>query len=354
MNKRYLFWLFCILVVCILLFSSCVADLLPWQGKVEEPDEPVQAVDTDSSIQQPDEIPIPTNTPEPIPTLRGTTKMTVRAVGDILMHMPLVDSGRQADGTYDLTHLFEDISSYLKGADIVTANLETTISNDEMGFGGYPRFRTPEALLPALQYAGFNLLTTANNHTFDGKEFGVHYTLDKLDEYGFLHTGSARSQEERDRVLIVECNDIKVGFLAYTYGTNGMEVTISKENLPFMVNYIDREMMQQDIYKAREAGVEVLVVCIHWGDEYVRQPNSFQIETADFLVSQGVDIIFGCHPHVIQPMERRNVILEDGTEKEVFIIYFFRKFHIQSAGTIPGQRRNYRCRNYKGLRPKRY
>ena len=114
-------------------------------------------------------------------------------------------------------------------------------------------FRTPEALLSALQYAGFNLLTTANNHTLDGREFGVHHTLDKLDEYGFLHTGSARSQEERDQVLIVETNDIKAAFLAYTYGTNGMEVTIPEENLPFTVNYIDRDKIE-DIKNQKRRG----------------------------------------------------------------------------------------------------
>jgi poly-gamma-glutamate capsule biosynthesis protein CapA/YwtB (metallophosphatase superfamily) len=332
MKKYYRWLLLCTLAICILLLSSCFLNPLTWQGDTDQPEEPAPIEETFKPTQ-PVETPEPT--PEPTPTTRGTTRMTLRAVGDILMHMPLVDSAAKADGTYDFTQLFEDIKPYLEGADIVTANLETTISNDEKGYGGYPMFRTPEALLSALQYAGFNLLTTANNHTLDGREFGVHHTLDKLDEYGFLHTGSARSQEERDQVLIVETNDIKAAFLAYTYGTNGMEVTIPEENLPFTVNYIDRDKIEEDIKKAKEAGAEVLIVSIHWGDEYVRTPNSFQVETADFLFSQGVDIILGCHPHVLQPMEKRIVTLEDGTEKEGFIIYSLGNF-------VSNQRDRYR------------
>jgi poly-gamma-glutamate synthesis protein (capsule biosynthesis protein) len=93
-----------------------------------------------------------------------------------------------------------------------------------------------------------------------------------------------------------------------------------------MVNYIDREQIRRDVLLAREAGAEVLIVFIHWGDEYVRLPNSFQKETADYLISLGVDIIFGSHPHVLQPMERRPVTLDDGTEKEAFIIYSLGNF----------------------------
>jgi poly-gamma-glutamate capsule biosynthesis protein CapA/YwtB (metallophosphatase superfamily) len=292
---------------------------------------------TDKQQGSQDAVPTaaPTPTPEPSPSPRGTTGIRLRAVGDIMMHMPQVNAGLQADGSYDYNHFFGDIKPYLTGADIVTGNLETTISNKEKGYGGYPMFRTPEALLQALKEAGFNVLTTANNHTFDGREFGVVNTLDKLDEYGFLHTGSARSQKERDSVLLIEKNDIKAAMLAYTYGTNGMEATISDEKLPFMVNYIDRDKIREDVNRAREEGAEVIIVSIHWGDEYVRTPNNFQKETADFLASLGVDIILGSHAHVLQPMERRKIAMDDGTEKEIFIIYSLGNF-------ISNQRDKYR------------
>ena len=341
MRKAHLHRLACVFFIITLLLTSCVTDLIFRQEKAEETHKPIQTEATDISQRPQTDVPadspaaVHTPSPDPVPASRGSTRINIRAVGDILMHMPLVEAAQQADGSYDFTHMFEDIRPYLKGADIAAANLETTISNKEKGYGGYPMFRTPEELLPALKYAGFNLLTTANNHTLDGREFGVEYTLDKLDEYDFYHTGSARSQEERDQVLIMDINDIKAGILAYTYGTNGMEVTIPEEKLPYVVNYIDQEKIEQDIKRAREAGAEVLIVCIHWGDEYVRQPNDFQIETAEFLVSHGVDIILGCHPHVLQPMERRKVVLDDGLEKEVFIIYSLGNF-------ISNQRDRYR------------
>ncbi|MGI6570478.1 MAG: CapA family protein [Caldicoprobacterales bacterium] len=317
MKRGHKNYFLCTLFLCLILLVSCVSGVVEWEkyypGANSQPEE-MDKLDPE----------VPDSTPEPEP--RGTTAMRIRAVGDIMMHMPLVNAAQVTADSYDFTKFFEHIGPYLEGADIVAGNLETTISNAQKGYGGYPMFRTPEDLLPALKSAGFNLLTTANNHTFDGKEFGVRNTLDKLDEYGFLHTGSARSQEERDQILVIEKNDIKAGVLAYTYGTNGMEVTISGENLPFMVNYIDREQIRRDVLLAREAGAEVLIVFIHWGDEYVRLPNSFQKETADYLISLGVDIIFGSHPHVLQPMERRPVTLDDGTEKEAFIIYSLGNF----------------------------
>jgi len=303
------------IIMCMALLTSCIADYLPWNYDVDLP-----------ATAEPGTVTTEEPTPEPPHVPRGTTIVRVKAVGDIMMHMPQVRAGQKADGTYNYDHFFKDIKPYLEDGDIVIGNLETTISNDEKGYGGYPMFRTPEALIPALKNAGFNVLTTANNHTLDGREFGVVNTLDKLDEYNILHTGSARSQEERDRVLIVEMNDIKAGILAYTYGTNGMEATISRDKLPYMVNYIDRELISQDVNRAREEGAEVIIVCIHWGDEYIREPNSFQKETADFLASLGVDIILGSHAHVLQPMERRKVTLNDGTEKEVFIIYSLGNF----------------------------
>lgn len=287
----------------------------------------------------PTAIPTPTPTLEPEPTPEpeptGTTSLTIRAVGDIMMHSPQITAGLAQDGNYNFDHFFTDIKPYLEGADIVMGNLETTISNEEVGYGGYPMFRCPEQLLQSLKYAGFNVITTANNHSFDGREFGVTNTLDKLDEYGLMHTGTARSQEERDQVLIIEENDIKVAILAYTYGTNGMEVTIPDEKIPYMINSIDKEKIATDIENAKQAGAEVLVVSIHMGDEYVRSPNEFQKETVDYLASLGVDIILGSHPHVLQPLELKEVTLDDNTKKDVFIIYSLGNF-------ISNQRDRYR------------
>jgi len=274
--------------------------------------------------------------PEEPPKPTGKTTMTISVVGDIMAHMPQINAARRDDGTYDFRDVFQDVKPYLEKADITMGNLETTISNDEIGYTGYPRFRTPEAILDALKYAGFDVITTANNHSLDGVEFGVENTLNKLDEYGFLYTGTARSPEERDKILIIEKNDIRVAILAYTYGTNGMEAAVDEEKLTYMVNYLnDEERIKQDIRKAREQGAEIVIGCIHWGDEYVRQPNDVQKQIADRLFSYGMDVIFGSHPHVLQPMDRKTVTDPDGNERDVFVIYSLGNF-------ISNQRDRYR------------
>ena len=278
------------------------------------------------------EEPLPEEPPKPT----GKTTLTISVVGDIMAHMPQVNAARQEDGTYDFKEVFQDVKPYLEKADITIGNLETTISNDEIGYTGYPRFRTPEAILAALKYAGFDVITTANNHSLDGVEFGVENTLNKLDEYGFLYTGTARSPEERGQILIIEKNDIKVAILAYTYGTNGMEAAVDQEKLTYMVNYLnDEEGIKQDIKKAREQGAEIVIGCIHWGAEYVRQPNDSQKQLADRLFSYGMDIIFGSHPHVLQPMDRKIVTDPNGSEREVFVIYSLGNF-------VSNQRDRYR------------
>lgn len=332
LSRKYRIGLIGIAIILLLFITSCAAFVQNGSFLDDEVDNIQQPTDNVLPTDEPED---PVNTPE-VPVLpSGTTSISLRAVGDIMMHGPQITAGLQEDGSYDFKHFFDDIKPYLEGADIVMGNLETTVSNDEKGYGGYPLFRTPESMLEALVHAGFQVITTANNHSFDGREFGVTNTLDKLDEYGLLHTGTARTSDERDQVLIVEKNDIKVGILAYTYGTNGMEATISKEKLPFMVNNIDRDRIKEDVNRARDAGAEILITSIHWGDEYSRKPNTFQKETTDYLASLGVDIILGSHPHVLQPMEKRLVTLEDGSEKEIFIIYSLGNF-------ISNQREQYR------------
>ncbi|HZJ58036.1 MAG TPA: CapA family protein [Clostridia bacterium] len=256
------------------------------------------------------------------PKPKGLTKLKISVVGDIMVHNHQLKAAREPDGSYDFTGVFEDISPYLKEADIAMGNLETTISTDEIGYTAYPRFRSPKSLVTALKGAGFDILTTANNHSLDGVEFGVEHTLDVLDEHGIPHTGTARSPEERDRILIVEENDIRVAILAYTYGTNGMEGSVNKDKLTYMVNYLkDTSKIEDDIQRAKDEGAEFIVVCAHWGNEYVRTPNEAQKQMADKLFDMGADVIFGSHAHVIQPMERRDITTPQGEEKETFVIY---------------------------------
>lgn len=238
-----------------------------------------------------------TGLPEAAPN--RTSTITICAVGDIMAHGAQLDAAYNAGTkTYCFRSCFTHVAPVLKSADITIGNLETTLAGKDKGYTGYPAFNTPETLADALQEAGFDLLTTANNHCLDRQEYGLRRTLDQLDARGLLHVGTARTQEERDTPVIVERKGIKVAFLAYTYGTNGIPVP-----KPFMVNPLHPQLMIRDIQAARAAGADIVVVCLHFGVEYQRQPNKDQRDLVRLLLAQDVDIIFGGHPHVVQPIE---------------------------------------------------
>lgn len=251
-------------------------------------------------------------------------EVTIAAVGDVMVHSPQFKAAYVGgDLGYDFYPVFQPIEKYIKEADIGVANLETTLAGKEKKYTGYPMFNSPEQLAKGLKDAGFNLITTANNHSLDRRSEGVKRTLENLEEQGLDFTGTARSQEERDRVLIKEVKGIRIAFLAYTYGTNGIPIP---ENEPYIVNLIDKEQMKEDIKRAKDEKVDMISVSLHFGLEYQRDPNEEQKELVDFLLEQGVDIILGSHPHVIQPMEIREVTTVDGEEKESFVIYSLGNF----------------------------
>ena len=157
---------------------------------------------------------------------------------------------------------------------------------------------------------------------------GVISTLDALDEIGIDHTGTYRSEEEQNTILVKEVNGIRIAFLAFTYGTNGIPVPEGKE---YLVNLIDEDLILEQINLAKEQHVDVICASMHWGVEYVQKQNSEQERLANLLFENGVDIIIGNHPHVVEPMEKRTITLADGTEKEVFVVYALRKFHIRTS-----------------------
>lgn len=255
--------------------------------------------------------------PEPI-----TIHMS--AVGDIMCHLTNVKNAYNSTSKdYDFSNVFKNIEEYTKNADITIGNLETTFAGKSRGYTGYPTFNTPEVLGKNLKNIGFDVLCTANNHSMDKGYSGVESTLDFLDEYGLDHMGTARSEEEQNTILIKDVNGIKIAFLAYTYGTNGITIPSSKE---YCVNLIDKDLIKEHIALAKASKVDVICVNMHWGTEYKLKQTSSQEELADFLFENGVDIILGSHPHVLEPMEKRTITLEDGTTKDGFVIYSLGNF----------------------------
>lgn len=265
-----------------------------------------------------------TNTTKINSVPKKNTSIHMSVVGDIMCHSTnFKDAYDSNTKKYDFSYMFENVKEYLKNADITIGNLETTFAGSKRNYSGYPNFNTPEALGKNLKDLGIDVLATANNHCMDKGNSGLVSTLNYLDEYDISHMGTYRSQEEQDKILIKDINGIKIAFLAFTYGTNG--ITIPKDK-PYSVNLIDKELMKKQIKLAQKENVDVICVNMHWGLEYKLKQNSEQEELADFLLKNGADIILGSHPHVLEPMEKRKVILEDGSTKEGFVIYSLGNF----------------------------
>lgn len=246
------------------------------------------------------------------------------ATGDIMCHTTNFNAAYNNETKeYDFTSVFQNVAKYIEKADIAIGNLETTFAGKDRGYTGYPTFNSPSALGVALKNIGIDILSTANNHSLDKGYSGIVSTLDKLDEMGIEHMGTARSEDEQNEILVKNVNGIKIAFLSYTYGTNGIPVPAGKE---YSVNLIDKSLILKHIKLAKEQNVDIICTSMHWGDEYKQKQNKTQEELADYLFQNGVDIIIGNHAHVVEPMEKRKITLEDGTEKEVFVVYALGNF----------------------------
>ena len=259
-----------------------------------------------------------------VPEEKKSRAFTLTGLGDVMCHnTQFKDAYVSSNGTYDFNYVFENVKDVTSKDDLTIGNLETTFAGPEVGYSGYPTFNTPDALGEALKNIGVDVLSTANNHCLDKGYNGLSRTLDVLDQLGIDHAGTSRTAEEQTQILIKEVNDIKVGILSFTYGTNEINPPKQKE---FCVNYIDKDFIKGRVEAARAEGAEVVIVCMHWGIEYQTTPNAEQKDLADFLFKNGVDIILGNHAHVIEPFEKREVTLEDGTTKDCFVVYAMGNF----------------------------
>lgn len=252
------------------------------------------------------------------------TRLKLTAIGDIMCHnSQYFDAYDASQNTYDFSYVLEDIKKYVNSADIAIGNLETTFAGPAKGYSNYPRFNTPEQLATSLKNFGIDILSTANNHSMDTNFEGLVSTLDYLDQAGISHMGTNRSSDEQNTILIKEVNDIKVAFLAFTYGTNGIVIPSDKT---YCVNLIDEELIIAQIELAKAQNPDLICVNMHWGIEYQSAQSATQENLTNLLFQNGVDIILGSHPHVLQPMEKCSVVLGDGTQKDCFVIYSLGNF----------------------------
>ncbi|MEZ7170347.1 CapA family protein [Sporosarcina sp. OR05] len=219
-----------------------------------------------------------------------TSRLTIGMTGDILLHHPLYTYSSYEES-------FRLVSEEMKNIDFLLANQESMPGGTELGLSGYPLFNSPKHIIRDLQLAGVDMLSIANNHTMDRSETGLLNTIKHMKEYGMPYVGAYESLEDREMKRIVEIAGVRIGILAYTYGLNGLPVPKGKE---YIVSLLDKVGMEKDIQGIKDE-VDVVIVSVHWGEEYSLQPSATQEELAHWFAEQGVDIVFGHHPHVLQP-----------------------------------------------------
>ncbi|MGH9287138.1 MAG: CapA family protein [Acidimicrobiales bacterium] len=232
---------------------------------------------------------------------------TLVASGDVLLHTALWDQA-SADaaasgnpGGHDFGPMLAGIRPVVSGADVAICHMETPVAPPGGPFSSYPSFSVPPEIAPALAATGYDACTTASNHTYDRGADGITRTLDALDAAGIRHAGSARTPQEAGTTTLLDVDGVTVALLSYTFGFNGIAAPGGET---WRSNPIDERRILTDAKLARRRGAGVVVVALHWGDEYNHDPNGQQLALAPRLIrSPDIDLLLGHHAHVVQPIE---------------------------------------------------
>lgn len=245
--------------------------------------------------------------------LRAQDTLTVVFAGDAMLHQAQLDATRTNDTTFNFSHYFSQIKNEITSADLAVVNLEVPLGGAP--YSGYPAFCAPDAYAASLKDAGFDLFLLANNHCLDRGNRGLVRTHAVLDSLDVKYTGTYLNQDNRHRTypLIMREKDFRIAMLNYTYGTNGV-----KAGAPRMVNYIDKEQIAADIAEAKLFNPDFIIANMHWGLEYKQIPSGEQTGLANWLLQQGVTLVIGSHPHVVQPLEMRKDSLGSNTGLVVY------------------------------------
>jgi len=292
-------------------------------------------------------IPPTTIPPTTAPPVVKEASFTLSAMGDMLMHSPIFNACYQSDGTYNFDSLFRYLTGHIQSADYAAGNLETTLAGLDNGYAysGYPNFNCPDGIIDGMKTAGFDMVLTANNHSYDTRTIGMSRTLEVIADRGLQHLGTKTDAEEAD-YLIVERNGIKLALACYTYednadpnivAPNGHTMTSEDAALINSFNYTNLDVFYDEISdsmnEADLQGADAFVLFVHWGYEYQTVQASFQSEMAQALCDLGVDVIIGGHPHVVQPVELLTSTVDE-TQKTVCLYSMGNAISNQRLGKI--------------------
>ena len=245
----------------------------------------------------------------PPPPPAEPRRLTVVMSGDVLLHEGLwetakIDAARTGRGPMDFRPLLGDMRSVIAGADLAVCHMETPLAPRGGPYYGYPVFSAPPAIVPALDWVGYDVCTTASNHSIDQGFEGLTRTLDYFDAAGIAHAGTSATRRESRRPLVLDVAGVEVAIVSATYGTNGIPLPSEQ---PWSVPLLKVAAIKRMAARARDAGAEVVMVALHWGLEYTNEPTSDQLAIARQLtLSPDIDFIYGHHAHVVQPYDRIN------------------------------------------------
>lgn len=253
-------------------------------------------------------------------------EINIVMTGDVLMHGKVIESGHRADGSYCYDQFFENILPDIDSADIRIVNQETVMGGEELGISGYPSFNSPFETGDAEATAGFNIILHATNHALDkdftGIENCLNYWKTKHPDIAIL--GINVDQAGQDDIFVFDKEGFRIAILNYTFESNSVLVSTGKE---YCLNLFDRDRMHRDISKAKTIS-DMVVVCPHWGTEYIYAPDKNQQEWTQFFLSEGVDIVIGTHPHVLQPVR----MFSDDKGKNMLVYYSLGNFVSNQKG----------------------
>ncbi len=279
-----------------------------------------QMAETTPTVTVP-EVTLPPETLPPETTLppepeHVVSTATIVSTGDLLMHGQLITDARQDDGSFNFGYIFPYLTEYVTEADFAVANLETTLGGTAKPYQGNPMFNCPDAIVDAAKDAGFDMLLTASNHSYDTQQAGFERTIQVVREKGLLNLGTMLSAEE-PKYVVQDINGIQIGMICYTYedsqgpgnppALNYNPMQAGGYDIINCFRHADPEPfyaeMETRIAEMKADGAEAIVVYLHWGQEYRLTANSNQTAMAQRLCDLGVDVIIGGHPHVVEPVE---------------------------------------------------
>lgn len=236
-------------------------------------------------------------------SLAAQDTVTIAFIGDVMQHKKQLQVARIKNNdtllssSYDYSSYFKYTGDIISGADYAVANMEFVCGLPP--YTGYPSFSAPKSLAEEAVNSGIDLFLCANNHIFDKGQRGFEATLQTYSELNVSHTGVYRDREERDSLnpFITDIKGIKCAFINFTYGTN----TAARKAI---VNRMDSISVVKAIVKAKEKEADIIIALPHWGIEYSTLPSPQQKSWERFLYRNGVNVIIGGHPHVIQPIRQ--------------------------------------------------